>query len=220
MKAEGTEWRHATGPTARHAGTLIHTGKFGKARDTRRGGAPGCLGRDYRRVYRLLHPGRERRQHLDKRSCVLDRMFQRLFHEIRLDRRNLLLAMRFAKPFDVPGRALKRLPRHLRDRERKSEDGGGCRGHFGDRAIIDPAMIDRAIDASAVCPRALSSHFFLLMILDNSSNFFHNSPCLWSTPQKNGSNYTTSSCGSGIAAGAIERPLFCGNARDLALMSY
>jgi hypothetical protein len=101
--------------TARDAVTLSFMGNLGKAPDLRRGGVPGCLGILYRHVYRLHQLVREGRQHFDLLSCVLYRMFHGLFQKIRLDRRSLFHAIRFAKPFDVLIRADKRLPGHLRD---------------------------------------------------------------------------------------------------------
>src|ERR1700730_5716232 len=89
-------------------------------------------------------------------------MFQRLFREIHLDRRNLFHAMRFAKPFDVPSRAVKRLPGHSRGLASESLDGFGCRGHFIDRDIIDLAITDGGdIDASVggVCLRSAEPFF-------------------------------------------------------------
>jgi hypothetical protein len=101
-----------------------------------------------RRVYRLRQLGREGRQHLDELSCVLDRMVERLFHEIPLDRRNLFLAMRFAKLFDVLIRTDKRLAGHLRDLANESLDGFDGRGHF--------SIIDRTIGVGYL--RARFSH--------------------------------------------------------------
>jgi hypothetical protein len=129
--------------------------------DPRHSGVPGGPGRVYQRVYGLHQLWREVRQHFDERSCVLYRMFQRLFHEIRLDRRNLFRAMRLSKLFEVLSRAVKRLPGHLRDRASESFDRFGCRGYS-----IECDIDNRAIAASAggFCLRALFSHFFLLAV--------------------------------------------------------
>jgi len=139
--------------TAGDAVTLSFMGNPGKAPDLRRGGVSGCLGRLYRHVYRLHQFVREGRQHFDVLSCVVYRMFHRLLQKIRLDRRSLFHAMRFAKLFDVPIRADKRLPGHLRDLASESLDGFDCRGHSLDRDIVGGAF-------NASVGGFLFSHYF------------------------------------------------------------
>jgi hypothetical protein len=88
-------------------------------------------------------------------------MFQRLFHEILFDRRNLFRAMHLSKLFEVLSRAVKRLPGHLRDRVSESFDGFGYRGYS-----IECAIADRALAASGgwFWLRAPFSHFFRLTV--------------------------------------------------------
>jgi hypothetical protein len=68
--------RREPGPTGSGRWTLILTGNYGKALDTRRSGVPGCLGRLYRRGYQLQpvvlgfgHLDRDGRQHIAHLSC-------------------------------------------------------------------------------------------------------------------------------------------------------
>jgi hypothetical protein len=77
-------------------------------------------------------------------------MFHSFFQKIRLDRRRLFDALRFAKFFDAPTRAVERLLGRLRDLASESLDGFDCRGH----------SLDHTIDARVACLRALFRHDF------------------------------------------------------------
>ena len=71
-------------------------------------------------------------------------MFHSFFQKIRLDRRRLFDALRFAKFFDAPSRAVERLLGCLRDLASESLDGFDRRGQSLERDIIG-----RSIDALA-----------------------------------------------------------------------